>query len=329
MALQGSSATLQGGTGISLPNYNPQRATSFNVQPAIGVPLYNSAQLYTPKANAAIKSSQANTDSTAGLQGEIAALLRQLNAANRQAYAPPIDYNAIYNKANAQAQEAVNPLYTKQLNDFLAQQAAKKRQNEEQSQANITNLEDTLKNTLASGEIAKTRSAEDTATNIGEINTAADQFQTDTGQQFDASRITQAEDLAKSGLTGGLGAQQAESSTLARNTTEGRQEQKFQNSRTAQELSKARNFEDISRAGELASQTKEKGVKQEKFDLASFIENQGFETNLKKTELEGQRLLAVLQKQSTIGKGLVANFIAAISDPAQRDAATRAYSGLF
>ena len=273
MAIQGSSATLQGGTGITIPNYNPQQTSKLQVQPAMGVPLYSSGQLAINSGNKASAGATTAINQANDQSSEINRLLAQLAAANKQVYAPALDYNSIYNKANAQAQEAVNPLYTKQLNDFLAQQAASKAQTEQQTQMNITNLQDTLKNTLEGNAITGARTTEDTAKNLADINTTADQYQTDTGQKFAADRITQAGDLAKSGLTGGIGAQQTEASTLARNTAEARQGVKFQQGRVDQELSKARTFEDLARAGELAKSSATKGEKQANFDLGNFITN--------------------------------------------------------
>ncbi len=112
-------------------------------------------------------------------------------------------------------------------------------------------------------------------------------------------------------------------------TTESRAGAQTQKQKDAQELAKARTFEDLSRSSTLAAGAKEKGVKQVQVDLADFIQNQGFETEREKQQLEQQRLGAVGQEQSNQGRLLVNQFLAGISDPARYQAAVNAYGNIF
>jgi hypothetical protein len=242
---------------------------------------------------------------------------------------PKLDYAALQAQARKSAENAVNPYYTKQLNDFLARQAAQKQQQEQQTQMNIQSLEENLTNTLQGNETKKTRTSEDVATDVANINQQEDIFQTDTGQAADAGRIQQARDLAQSGLTGGMGAQQVESAVDKRNTAEARQGAEFDQARAQQELFKGRTFEDLARSGELATKAKEKGVTQATFDLDNYIKNQGFETESKKSELESSRLAQVLTEQSRQAKLLYQQYLSRISDPARLAAAASTYGGAF
>jgi len=255
-------------------------------------------------------------------------LMSSYSRANQQVYAPSINLSAINSQARASAENAVNPFYTKQLNDFLAQQAALKSQKEQQAQTDIQLAEQKLKDILGENQVKQARTTEDVALNQEQINTTADQFQTDTGTQANVDRLAMAKELAAGGSTGGLAAQKQETAQAARNTTEGRQEQQFQQKRQEQEIFKARTFEDLGRAGEQAGRGKEQAVKQTNFDLQNYITNQGFENESKKSTLEAARLSAIAEEQSNQRRLQINNFISSISNPAQRQAALQAYGGI-
>lgn len=242
---------------------------------------------------------------------------------------PTLNYAALQAKARSDAEGAVNPYYTKQLNDFLAEQGAKRQQQQTMYETGVKNLEDQLSQTLDANKTTGQRTTEDVATNQADINQAADTFQTDTGQAADAARINEARQLAQSGLSGGLGAQQQEATQTQRNTAEKRQEQDFQKQRTQQELFKTRTFEDLANSGELATKATEKGKTAAKFDLDSFIQNQGFEAESKKSTLEAARLGAVASEQQNRAKIAYSQYLAGIRDPAALQAAAQIYGSAF
>lgn len=242
---------------------------------------------------------------------------------------PTLDLAALQAKARADAEGAVNPYYTKQLNDFLAQQAAAKKLRETQYETGVKNLEDQLAETLAANEVTKGRTALDVGQNQAEINQSADIFQTDTGTEAATGRIAQARDLAQRGLTGGLGAQEQETAQVQRNTVEGRQEQQLQTQRKAQELFKTRTFEDLARSGELAAKSTQKGKVAAKFDLDAFIQGQGFDEAEKKNSLEAGRLGAISSETQNRAKLAFNNYLANIRDPAQLLLASQTYGGAF
>lgn len=242
---------------------------------------------------------------------------------------PRLDIAATQAKARAEAEGAVNPFYTKQLNDFLAQQAAQRQRQQTAYDTAIKNLDEQLSNTLQGNEITRTRTTEDVAQNQADINQAADVFQTDTGQAADAGRLQQIRDLSRAGLTGGLGAQQQETAVAERNTGEKRQEGEFQKNRVAQELFKTRTFEDLARSGELATKATEKGKTAAKFDLDAFIQDQGFEEQATRQSLEQRRLEAIQAETSNRGRLAFNQYLANIRDPAQLVAASQIYGGAF
>lgn len=280
-----------------------------------------------PKANNT-KTALPTQQSTQAIIDAILASSRALaNSQPRQVYAPKLDFASINAQARANAENAVNPYYTKELQRFLSEQAAKKSQAEALNTTTIANLEQDLQNKLEENAITQQRTGEDVQHNVDLLNTEADQYQTDTGQQFASDRLQQGRDIAAAGLTGGIGAQQAEGAQDARNTTEERATAKTEDQKQQQQIFKARTFEDLARSGTLGAQAKERGVKASQVNLADFITNQGFETEKTKSALEKARLEDVAAKERAYRGIGVSQAIEGIGDAALRNAAYGAYGG--
>lgn len=246
-------------------------------------------------------------------------------AAVAKVYAPKLDVAAINAKARASAEGAVNPWYTLQLNNFLAEQSAQKQQQQTRYDTNVKNLEDTLKNNLEQNDITRGRTGEDVATNIAGVNQAADEFQTDSGQDFDKARL----DLARTASTGGLGAQKVAEQQAGRNTQEGRQVQKFEKAKQEQELFKTRTFDDLARSGKLAGESTEKGKTAAKFDLDSYLQNAAFDETNQRNTLEKGRQSDIEAKSQSYARDAYNEYIRNIADPAQRLAGAQQYGSSF
>lgn len=245
-------------------------------------------------------------------------------------YAPKLDTASIYAKARTQAENAVNPFYTKQLNDFLAQQGALKQQRQEQYTTDIGNYKQALKDTEEANALNKERTGEDAALKQTNINTANDNNQVDTGNTFEDQRLQAARDQATSGVLGsGAGNRATAVATTARNTTEGRQNDQFQEQRQQADLFKNRTFEDLAKSTELATTGEATKEKQATFDLDSYIQNAGFNEQDQRNKLEEARLQRVAQESGSQAKLLFNNYLAGISNPAQYEAAVRTYGGSF
>ncbi len=243
-------------------------------------------------------------------------------------YAPKLDVASLNAKARSAAEGAVNPYYTKLLNDFLGEQSFKRQTEQKQYETNVTNLQDSLKQTLEQNAITKTRTTEDVAQNVTDINVGADEFQQDTGQEFDVARQEQARELAAGGLTGGIGAQKRAGAQEQRNTQESRQEKKFQAARDQQALFKGRTFEDLLKSDVNKTTETEKGKKQAKFDLDNYIKGLEFSEKQTRNTLEEQRLQRIAAEQQNQAKLLFNNYLAGISNPAQYEAAVRTYGSV-
>lgn len=305
--LQGSSPVLQSSNsaGIRLQNTgNPQVVANFG----------------NPTANPAGDNLRASTD----------ALLKSLGYSNGPVYAPKIDLAAINAQARKAAEGNVNPYYTKALNDFLAEQASAKAQQQAQTKTNIQNAQDLLTQTTKANAVTGTRTTEDTAQKESDINQAADWRQTDQGGQYDIDRVAQAINEAKSGLTGsGIAAGERGASQEKFNTTESRQATSDTENKAAAELTKARTFQDLATSNENATTGEAKAEKQANFDLTNFITGQDFALKTEKSSLEKSRLGDIATNTSAEAKLLLNQFIANIANPAQRLAAYQTYGSAF
>lgn len=285
---------------------------------------YNGANI-NPNIKPAAPSAQVTANQTGIDQASAQwqAILKGLNSYTAPApvYAPKKDFAAIGASARANAENAVNPLYTAYLNDFLTQQAHQKAQEQATHDTNVTNLQDTLNQTLEQNDITKGRTTEDVNKNIADTNLQADQFQTDSGQQFNTDRLA----AAKNASTGGLGQKSLETAQANRNTQEGRQVAKFKDAVDTQNLFKQRTFDDLARSGELATKGETKGVAKENFDLESYITNAADAETQYRNEQNQKRLADIAQEQQRQDQLLTNSWIESIANPAQRNAARMAY----
>lgn len=257
-------------------------------------------------------------------------LRRMLEAELNKPRAANYDLPAAYARARQQSEGAVNPLYVKKLNDFLSRQKVERERKEADTGRLNKQIEESLANTLEATGIERGRTAEDVASNIGQINTQAQQYQQEEGNQFDKARAALLGNIATSGLTtSGLGQQQATEQVAGRNIESGKQAESFNVQKRAQELFKTRTFEDLMRSEKLAG--KEAGTKKEavKIDLDRFIEDLSYGETQKRQELEGQRLMDVLQQERSFAKQNFLNFLSTLQNPGVRQATAGAYGGLF
>jgi len=235
-----------------------------------------------------------------------AAMIRNLQ--NQIAATPKLaKFDVMGNWRNAQsaAERAINPLYEKKLNDFLAQNQAKKVRKQSEFAMNAENIASEKADTLAGNEVNRGRVAEDTTNAITGINVKEGQFQTDEGQSFDQNYRQAAEALAQSGAaTTGLGKQQTSDMVRLRNVSSQRQLDEFNGQREAKQLFKTRTFEDLARGDEQAGALAISKTKGAQFDLDAYLEDLAFDEQNTRFSNESERLGAVYdetQKQDKIG----------------------------
>ncbi len=298
-ALQGSSPNLQGSSPKLQATYNPQAVATFN---------------NSPVTNAATKQLLANGQN----------LLQQYSTP--EVLAPIPNYKAINASATARATKAVNPIYTKYLNDFLGVQAQQQATQTAIKDTAIQNAQDVLKQTQQANTVTGQRTTQDTATKEAQAAQTADWRQTDQGGQYDVDRVAQAINQAKSGLTGsGVAGGQNAASQEKFNTTESRQATQDIQDKQATELAKARTFEDLATSNINAVSGEAKAEKAAKFDLSTFLQQQKVDLQNKQQQLESARQNQISQTQAQLVKSGYQDFFNKISNPAQKAAFAKAY----
>lgn len=319
---------------LSVSTANPQSISGVGVATPgqiAGVGVANPGTLTNlQRTQQNVATNQAGVNASVQANNQLQAQLQSLYASLRPVSPANVDVAAINAQARRQAEESVNPLYTKKLNDMLAREAVKRQRAQEDYNTNLQSITDMLQQAQAGNALNRERTAEDVATNVGQLNTAEDRFQTASGQQFEDQRLAQAGELAASGLTtSGIGQQQTQRAIDERNTGEKQQTEDFQAQRASQAVLKARTFEDLGRSDVLAGQKAEKGKVAEKVNLDRLIEDVNSEESAGRFDIEQQRLGDIASQSNNYAKLNFNNYLAGIRDPRSLAATAQAYGGLF
>lgn len=245
-------------------------------------------------------------------------------------YAPKFDTAAVAAQARADAANAVNPYYTQELSKFLSQQGNLQSQEQAKTATDVQNAKDTLAEALKSNDLTGTRTTEDTGIKEGQINQTQDQYQQDSGDQFETARLAQARAQAQAGVLGsGTGNGQTNTAIITRNTTEGRAVDQAQQQKDAAELFKARTFEDLANSNTLANTTEGKSEAQSNFDLSNYITNLNYQTDSQRDALDKARQDDIATQTTALAKTAYNNYINGIANPATRQVAAQTYGSSF
>lgn len=244
------------------------------------------------------------------------------------AKAANFDVGGNYNRAYNQAASNINPLYDKYLNQFLQEQSLKTQAQQHVYDTTVQNLDTSLKNTAEANTLTQQRTGEDVATNEAQIAQKEDQFQTDSGEQNTAERLALAKANAVSGTTGGLGSQKVESQQTTRNTAEKRQGEQFDQQTAAQELFKARTFEDLAKSTQLATEKTTTGKASAKFDIDNYLALTKVSEEQYRTKAAEERRQAQIDEAARIARENYQAFLSGLSDPVRIATATK-YNGSF
>lgn len=257
------------------------------------------------------KTTDTNNSYIQGLNSQLAALQAQLAY---QPKLPSFDVMGNFKRARSQAEQAVNPLYSKYLKDFLAKQATQKsnKKGEVALRKESTAME--LAQALAESGVTRGRTTEDTQAAIGKLNEQEGIFQQDSGTQFDIDRRANAEQIAASGLTtSGIGQNRMFEQAQDRNITEERQVKEFTNQREAKKLFHARTFEDLARGDDNQRAISKQKDKEAQFDLDAYLKELAHDETQFRTENELKRLSDINQQAQTFERKGSQQFLASLS----------------
>lgn len=258
----------------------------------------------------------ANDSFVQSLNAQIAALQKQMAY---QPKLPTYDIMDNYNKARSTAEAAVNPLYDKYLQDFLAGQQLKTTNKQTEVGLTKEQIAQELQGTLEQNNVDRTRTAQDTTNAIADLNTQEGQFQQASGTQNDVDRRALAEGVAASGLTtSGIGAGQVYDQNNKHNLDEGQQVQEYTNQREAKKLFETRTFEDLARGDTQAQQISEGKNKAADFDLEQYLDELSTDETQFRNQNDSDRVAAIADQTGTYANQGTQSFLSSLAGAGYR-----------
>lgn len=227
-----------------------------------------------------------------------------------------IDYDigASWNKARQMAADAVNPVYKAEMDRFLARQKTELGRMKADTAQGKTALDQALSRLLEDTATQRTRTTEDTATNVQDLQDSL-AFQTrQDSLNFDAANRALTEDLGAGNLAqSGLGQQQLQESQMAYRDMSNEQIRQTNNKVEAQRTLMERTFEDLA-----VKETREKEDTTNKkakldLDLERFIQDQALDRKEKKADIELRKAADIAQKSIGLQRQLVDQWLASLS----------------
>jgi hypothetical protein len=246
---------------------------------------------------------------------------------------PYFDIAGSYANARQKAENAVNPVYVKKLNDYLERKKVQQNRAIQDRDTTQKRLDEALSEALTGSQIGRTRTSEDVERNVESINNQEDFFQTSEGTAFDRAIRALSGQVAASGMaTSGLGQQQIQEAQTDRNLESGQQVEQFTGQREAQEIFKTRTFEDLGRADESATKKTAIGKEDAQRSFDRYIEDLDYEEKSTRNTLESERLLSMLQETGNQQRLSFNDFIASLTGQGARSQdiaeAIRVYGGV-
>lgn len=270
------------------------------------------------------------TPSPASSGGEsLESILAALKALNTPVNIPALNLNSLYQTSKSKAITDVTPYFQNQLSLFMQSQAAKRNQQQQEYQNQITDLGDELNAYLGENEVTRTRTAEDTTKNLGQIGEDEQLRQTAEGRMADRGERGLRDQVAEAGMSySGLGQQAIEESRTDRALTEKEKTTEVARKKEMQNLFKTRTFEDLSRGDTLKTQETDKGKTRakQKYDYDTVITD--LETQMEEIKIEMDKMAEVSRKTGEYEKMGIQDFIGGLGTQAQKDRAAQVYGGM-
>lgn len=321
--------------GMSLPG---TRIDSYGSDTGLRLDYQGSGPAWVPSTGrtyAAPKPAPAPQNWSDDYNRGMANIQAQLNAAlaeiNRPGKVLGFDPAGALARARQQAEASVSPYYQSLLAKMAEDYNIRRETARGENQREIQGLEMGHKNTLEDVGIGRQRTTEDVTQNLENIANQEEQFQQDTGEQFDAQRDQASAQMAESGLaTSGIGAQQIGRMQQQRNTQEGRKEQQFQLQERMQQQFKNRTFEDLALKENRSKEQTEFGKEKATFNLTQALKGWDNEQAQKNMQLEKTRMQDIAERSSQGYQSELGRFLAANANARGKDIeATRAAYGSY
>lgn len=263
----------------------------------------------------------AKTYSAPKVDNSVADLTKQWQdlLAKMQAYQPPepriadFDIAGSWNKARQMATKAVSPVYKQKMTDFINRQQVELARQKADTATGKSALDLAQERLLEDTGAARTRTAEDTQTNIADINAAQDYQTRNESLNFDAANRALVEGTGAAGTAeSGIGQQQVQEAQQQYRTMSNEEVRQASNKVAAQNTLMNRTFEDLSVKEKRGGEDTTAGKQKLDLDLERFIQDQSYEKDQKTKELELAKQADIAQRSTGLQKQLRDQWIASL-----------------
>lgn len=291
------SPNLLGGSPSGVPSTAMASPTGIGALAASQLKSSQAAQ--TPQAPSYLDQATAQYQQTLAQSN---ALLKSLAPGN----AATINTNAIKAQAQSAANNAVNPLYTQYLNEYLQGSAAEQQTAQAQNQMNIENEQTTLGNTLAQNQLAQNQAGNTNALTQGNINAQQQNYELQSGNAQNAKLDSIQASIGSGNLgASGLGQQKIYAAENARNTADAAQRGQLQYQRDASNLSTQDTFAQLAQSSQQAVKGEGQQEAQTNFNLNDYLRQAAAHDQSVQDTLEQTRQQALTaQTQNFTAQGL-------------------------
>lgn len=224
------------------------------------------------------------------------------------------DITGSWNKAREMATQAVSPIYQQKMTDFINRQQQELGRKQTDTATGKSALDQALSRLMQDTGTQRTRTAEDTATNIQDIN---DSLAFNTRQEslnYDSANRALTEGLGAGNMAeSGLGQQQLQEAQLARREQSNETIRQSDNKVEAQNTLMNRTFEDLTTKETRSGEDTTAGKQKLDLDLERFIEDQAYEKDQTQKNNDLQMAADIAQKSVGIQGQLVDQWIASLA----------------
>lgn len=224
------------------------------------------------------------------------------------------DIAGSWNKARQMATQAVSPIYQQKMTDFINRQKVELGRKKADVGQGKSALDQALSRLMEDTGTQRQRVGEDTATNIQDIT---DTLAFNTRQEslnYDAASRALNEGLGAGNMAeSGLGQQQVQEANLARREQSNEVIRQSDNKVEAQNTLMNRTFQDLETKETRSSEDTTAGKQKLDLDLERFIEDQRYEKDQTKKDLDLKKAADIAQKSIGIQGQLVDQWIASLA----------------
>lgn len=244
-----------------------------------------------------------------------AATLAAINA-NRTPVPRYISYDqtASWNKAREMATQAVSPVYQQKMTDFINRQQVELGRKQEDTTSGKSALDLALSRLLEDTGTQRTRTSEDTASTLQDINATQAANERQDSLNFNAADRAATEGVGAAGLgDSGLGRQQIEEAQLQHRNMSNEAVRQTDNKIAATNTLMSRTFEDLGTKETRSTSDTTQGKAKLDLDLERFIGDQAYELDQTQKQNEAEKQAAIEQKAGGIQGQLVDQWIQSLA----------------